>query len=422
MTQKRQVLITGIGIVSPLGIGRQAFWASLMGQASGVRPLTLQYASELPLHIGAEVCDFDPKERIKPRKSLKVMSRDIQIAFAAADLAREDARLAPHAVDPERMGVVFGTDMTQGLPEDVAGAFRGCLSQGAFDFRKWGGSAMSEIHPLWMLKYLPNMPACHVAIAHDARGPNNTLTLGEVSSLLAIAEAMRIIERGQADVMFTGGTGSQLNPVALLRSCQQEVSLQNEDPATASRPFDARRTGFVNGEGACVLVLESQEHARNRQARVIGCLRGYASRFQAVRRDRPADGTAIRRVIVEALRMSEISPADLGHVNAHGLATRHDDRIEAQAIRSTLGDVPVTAPKSFFGNLGSGSGAVELAASLLAMEQGLVPVTLNYREPDPDCPIRVVRGQELTNRAPCVLALNHNATGQAAALVVTGPE
>ena len=217
MAPEKEVVITGVGVVSPIGVGKEAFAASLLAGRSGIRRLPLFDDRELPVPIGAEVTEFDPKLYVRPRKSLKVMSKDIQYAFASADMACADARLRDQPIDPDRLGIVFGADLISGELDELVATYRGCTVDGKFDFSRWAPAAMNDLFPLWMLKYLPNMPACHIGIAQDARGPNNSLTLGDVSSLSAIAEAMRVIERGQADVMIAGGTGSRIHPAILFR-------------------------------------------------------------------------------------------------------------------------------------------------------------------------------------------------------------
>ena len=416
MSRAPQVVITGVGVVSPIGIGRAAFWDSLMAQRSGVGPLSFLESGSMPVYIGAEVTDFDPKELIKPRKSLKVMSREIQLAVVAAEQAMADAGLAAGALDPERLGVVLGADMIQADPADMAAAFRRSMVDGRFDFSHWWPSAMSEIYPLWFLKLLPNMPACHIGIAHDARGPNNSITMNEVSGLLAVGEAFEVIRREQADAVLTGATGSRIHPTRFARGFADQVSHRNDDPAAASRPFDAERDGMVNGEGAAVFVLESGEHAQARGARVLARVLGHASAFEP--RGETRRGLAVRSGARKALEQAGLAPRDVGHVNAHGLATTDDDRMEALAIRDILGDVPVTAPKSYFGNLGSGAGSVEMAASVLALANNVVPATLNYEHPDPQCPVNVIRGQPLQGAKPVALLLNHTTLGQAASLVL----
>ncbi len=205
MAPNRDIVITGVSVVSPIGIGKEPFWAALWEGRSGIRRLEMPVEPTAPPPIGGQVADFDPKQYVRPRKSLKVMSRDIQLAFAAADLACADAGLREKPVDPERLGVVFGAGVIPCELDELAGACRSCTIDGKVDLHRWGQTAMVELFPLWMLKYLPNMPACHIGVGQDARGPNNTITLGDVSSLSALAEAVRILERGQADALIVGG-------------------------------------------------------------------------------------------------------------------------------------------------------------------------------------------------------------------------
>ena len=417
-----EVVITGVGVVSPNGIGRDAYWRALCDGRSGVHALSEFAGQGLPVEIGGEVADFDPKQYITPRKSLKVMSRVIQLGVTAAELARRDALLEPGTVDPERFGVVMGSDTIYLDPEELSEAYQSCVEDGSFRFDHWGQRALGEMYPLWMLKYLPNMPACHIAIAHDARGPNNTIALAEVSSLLAIAEAMRVIERGQADVMITGGTGSRIHPLSWIFRDVTQVSQQREQPERASRPFDVSRDGMVYGEGAAAFILESRRHATARRAKVFGRLVSYASTFSPPSNNGVGVGVAVEASINQALSRAGLSAADLGHVNAHGLSTVVHDRVEAQAIRNALGDVPVTATKSFFGNLGAGTGAVEMAASLIGMNEGMVPQTINVDRLDPDCPINVVCCQNRAAEKRMALLLNQASTGQAVAVVIEAEE
>lgn len=418
MLLAQDVVITGLGVISPIGIGRNAVWNSLCAGQSGVRPLTFFETPDNWLPFGGEVRDFDAKEYVKPRKSLKVMSRDIQLGVTSAAMAKADAGLSDGSVDPLRFGVTFAADLMHCQLEDVASAFRGCIVDGKFNFDLWGSQAMADIFPLWMLKYLPNMPACHIAIAHDARGPNNSHSLGESSSIMSISEAFRVIERGHADVMIAGGASSRVHPTLWVRNCLLPVSCSKADPATISRPFDAGRDGFVNGEGAAAFVLETREHAVARGAKILARILGYGNSFERRGEGRPPKGEATRRAIAGALEMAGVSARDVGHVNAHGLSTIDDDRAEAQAIRDLLGDVPVTAPKSFFGNIGAGTGAVEMVASLLAFEHDQTPITLNYERPDPECPVNVIAREPLTGARRTALLLNQSAMGQSAALLI----
>jgi 3-oxoacyl-[acyl-carrier-protein] synthase II len=264
------------------------------------------------------------------------------------------------------------------------------------------------------------MPACHIAIAHDARGPCNSLVLGEVSSLLAIREAARVIERGAADAIVAGGTGYRLHPTTYLRSSVEDVSKRNDDPAGACRPFAQGRDGLVNGEGAAMFLLESRESAQARGARIWASILGTSSCCEPRRPGGPRTSKAVARSFSQALADAGLSPADVGHVNAHGMSTIESDRLEAEAIRAVLGETPVTAPKSYFGHLGAGGGAVEMAASVLALAQNYVPRTLNHEQPAEDCPIRVIDREPLVGAKPVALVTNQAITGQSAAIVLGG--
>lgn len=418
MASYRNIVITGVGIVSPIGIGRESFWTSLGEGRSGIQRLPLFDDPALPTPFGGQVVDFDPKQYVRPRKSLKIMSRDIQLAFAAADLACIEAGLRETPLDPERLGVLLGADMIPCDLDELVTVYRNCTTDGQFDFQRWGHAFPSDMFPLWMLKYLPNMPACHIGIAQDARGPNNSLTLSDVSTLSAMSEAARVLDRGQADVMIAGGVGSRIHPAIWARSQVFGQSQRGDNPAAASRPFDAHRDGVVNSEGAGIFILETQAHAQTRGAQVFARILGHASAFEPRGKERPRQGTAIRRAILGALQAANLRPDEIGFVVAHGLSTVDDDCLEAQAIHDTLGDVPVTAPKSYFGYLGAASGALEMALGVLAFQHGQIPPTLNYEQPDPRCPINVVHGQPSPVARPTTLVLSHCPHGRAVAMVL----
>jgi 3-oxoacyl-[acyl-carrier-protein] synthase II len=417
MNGEREIVITGMGVVSPIGIGSDAFWQSLVSATSGIRPVDLFDASSLEVRFGGQIPDFDPKLFVRPRKSLKVMSREIQLGFAAADLAIQDAGITEGSVEPERFGVVFGNDMIYADLEDLETTYRRSGRDGRFDFQAWSDAIHEEVHPLWLLKHLPNMTASHIAIAHDARGPNNSIVLGDVSGLLGMAEAVSVIQRGWADVMLVGGTGCRLHPTALVARGDALLSHRGDDCTKACRPFDRDRDGLVNGEGAGTIVIESRDHAERRGATIRGRLLAAAARCEGATR-RPFTGAALRLALAAVLDASGLDADGVGHVNAHGVSTIEMDRAEAQAIAGMLGDTPVTAPKSFFGHLGAGGGVVELIASILGLERGLVPATLNYETPDPLCPVNVVHGEPLAGRPPTAISVNLCSTGQAVAVAI----
>jgi 3-oxoacyl-[acyl-carrier-protein] synthase II len=418
----RDVVITGVGVVSPLGVGVDALWQGIAAGTSGVVPISLFDASGLPVGFGGEVRGFDPKRHVRPRKSLKVMSRDIQFGFAAADEALTDAGVAQGSLDPERFGVVFGADLIYDDINDMERVFRRCRVDGRFDFGLWPEAAMEDLYPLWLLKQLPNMIASHVAIFHDARGPNNTLVAGEVSGLLALLEAASVIRRGWADIMIVGGTGCRLHPGAMVVRGDAILSHRADDCAAACRPFDRDRDGMVNGEGSAAFVIESAEHARRRGARVRAVLGAAVARCERrVAPGVPLTGRGLDLALRGALDAAGLHPADVGHVNAHGLSTEAEDRIEAGVIHEALGNVPVTAPKSYFGNAGAGGAMLELAASVVGLEHGVIPPTLNYETPDPACPVTVVHGA-ITPAPPApIVKLAAARTGQTAAAILLPP-
>lgn len=378
--------------------------------------------AELPVCLAAEVRDFDPRRYVAQRKQLKVMCRDAQLGVAAAGLACCDAGIATGKIDPERFGVVLGADRICTALDDSEDTYRASIVDGRFDFSRWGVEGMAASFPLSFLKVLPNMIACHVSIAHDARGPNNTIHHAEVSGLLAVAEAANVIQRNMADVMLAGGASSQLHPFDCMRHwAMGKVSNRQHDPTAAVRPFDADRDGQVWGEGAAVVVLESRRHAEARGATILAAVRAAASACDPPRGSNGAGrGLGLRRAMQIALREANIDASQLGHVNANGLSTQEDDRIEAAALRDVVPDVPVLAAKSYFGNLGAATGVMEMAVSVLALNAGLVPPTLNYLQPDPQCPVRVIHEEALVGANAAALMVNRTDTGQSAAVVLSG--
>ncbi len=421
MTTPPEVVITGLGVVSPLGIGREAFWSALLAGQSAVDWIAEYRADDLPFRFGSRVQGFDAKQYVQPRKTIKVMCVEIQQAYAAAQLAMQDANLAKGTIDPDRIGVVLGSEMLFGELPEVQDVIRGCIVDGKFDADRWGVLAFKDQYPLWMLKYLPNMAACHISIALDARGPNNSIVQGGASSLLAIIEAVKVIERGQADAMLTGGSGSAVATSCLPFRGWDQLSKWSGEPSGASRPFDAKRCGIVVGEGAGTMVLETRASAEKRGAKILARILGMSRTFEPPQPGKPMTGSAIERSITGALTAAGLKAADVGHVNANGDGSIADDVVEAQAIRRTLGDVPVTAIKSYAGDLGAGSGAVEFLASVLAVAEGRVPHTLNYETPDPACPVNVIHDGPRATDNRAAIALNQSSTGQAAAVVVGPP-
>ena len=285
----RRVVITGVGVISPLGNRPSELQQALEEGRSGVAPLESLPAGSLPIRHGAEargftgsIDDYGPLEKNLQRairKGQKVMCREIEMGVAAAQLALSDAALGPEDRDRDRTGVVYGSDYIMTLPEEFASGIQRCLdADGKFDFSRWAELGLPQVNPLWLLKYLPNMPASHIAIYNDLRGPNNSLTLREASPCAALAEARSTISRGHADVLVVGATGSRVHPFrALHASMQEPLAADRDDPAAMSRPFDADRDGAVLGEGAAAMILETLEHANARGATILGEVVGYGS-------------------------------------------------------------------------------------------------------------------------------------------------
>lgn len=418
MPEPREVVVTGLGAVCPLGVGRDAVWATLDEGRSGVRPVPLFEGLDVPFRYAGLIEGFEPKEYVQPRKTLKVMSSEIQAAYSAAVLAMQDAGLAKESVAPERMGVVLGSEMLYGELGELADTFRHCAVDGVFCHERWAEHAMKDLFPLWMLKYLPNMAACHIGIANGACGPNNSIVEGGASSLLALLEAAQAITRGHADVMISGGSGSSVSLGALtFRGCRH-LSRWSGPPEETPRPFDARRDGTVCGEGAGMVVLEAREHAEARGANILASLLGGSQLFEPAHDGQERRGTAIAGTITASLSAAKVQPQDVGFVSAHATGSIAGDALEAQAIQRTLGEAPVTAFKSYCGDIGAASGSVELVATILALQQGRVPPTRNYEQPDPDCPVNVIHGEPLPLTRRIAIVLNQSTTGQAAAAVL----
>lgn len=436
-TTQRRVVITGLGLVSPLGNTTEAFWTALTTGVSGVRALDELPAQLLAMPFAARARDFtghiddfgtlekDQKRAI--RKGIKVMCREIQMGVAAAQRALADAELKPGDYDVDRTGVLFGSDYILTGPDEFVDAITSCRDADKhFEYSRWADQGIPKITPLWLLKYLPNMPASHIAIYNDLRGPSNSLTMREASANSAIGEATHLIARGSADKMIAGATGTRVHPLRTLHVVlQEEVVTSGDDPTKACKPFDLNRCGMVLGEGAGAIVLESLDSAVERGANILGEVVGSGS--SAVMDTRGVGNLQQATTIAmrQALRTAGLTPDTVGHVHAHGVSTTRSDAEEAQAIQQVFGSrskpIPVTAAKSYFGNAGAACGVIELIASVMALQQGQLFPVLNYATPDPDCPINVVVSPDVS---PGESFINTNVTplGQASAVAVVKPE
>ena len=440
-----KIVVTGIGLVSPLGLETERFWDSLVAGQSAVRPFHFQKSGDSPLSHAAQCIDFtsdidqfgnlDSARKKTVKKATKLMSREIQMAVAAAQYSLDDAGIessSAHGFAPNRIGVSFGCDLIYSTVEDLLDGIKRCVigqrtDQARFDFTRWASAGMPKMSPLWQLKYLSNMPSSHIAILNDFRGPNNSILLREASIGAVVSEAVHSLRAGKVDAVVVGATGSRIQPVKMLQAIQQEEIARffdQADPAAVSRPFDASRQGMVLGEGAGALILERLDHAEKRQAKIYAEIEAGCSiatplkpSFRALS-EQELEKTLVR-LLHRILGTASQAMETLGHINAHGSATSRGDRAEARAIASIFGTgrspIPVTTVKGHFGNLGAGSGAIELIAGILALEKNRLFPVVNYRTPDPRCPVHpVVCGPVPSGGS--FLKLAYNSQGQASAV------
>jgi 3-oxoacyl-[acyl-carrier-protein] synthase II len=394
----RRVVISGLGVVAPNGVGKEAFWSACREGTSGVGPIRSFDASSFPVKIAGEVNDFDVIPYLPPehRKSAKIMSRSTKFAVGAAGLAVRDSGLGPNWPDPTRVGVVMGTGVVPiDLPE-LAPALGHAIADGQFEATRLGEMGARSVAPMWILKYLPNMVAAHISMAYNAQGPNSTLTTACVAGTQAIGEAFRLIARGDADVMLAGGADSRIDPLMLLAySALGAVSLSSRPPNEVSRPFDRRRDGFVLGEGSGVLVLEDAEHARRRGAHIYAEIKGFGSSFDAYSITKPdPDARGAARAIESALKEARVDHRDVDYINAHGTSTRLNDQMETTAVKRVFGEharsLPLSSIKSMIGHLIGAAGAVEAVALAMTLSDRVVPPTINLTDPDPACDLDYV--------------------------------
>ncbi len=429
----RRVVITGLGLISPLGNTPDELWAALVEGRSGIAPL--ETSPGLPIaEFGGEARQFtgeidgfgalEPDKKKAIRKGLKVMCRESQMGVAAAQRAIADAKLTAGSFNPERAGVVFGSDYMLSVPNELGAGIQACITEdGKFDFSRWAQVGMTKMEPLWLLKYLPNMPASHLAIYNDMRGPSNSITHREAASNLAIGEALHVISRGHADLMLAGATGTRLHPMKAIHAAQtEELALKNGfAPSQAARPFDLHRSGAVLGEGAGTVVLEELESAKKRGARIYAEVIGAGSSTVSDRKGNARRDDALAGAMRSTLRDAGAKPSDVGHIQAHGLGTHSCDVDEWKALATIFGSdaqkLPVTAAKSYFGNLGAGSGTVELIAGVMALANDRLFPILNYQTPDPACPVHAVRSSEASPGAS-FLNLSVTPQGQASCVMV----
>ncbi|MFO0877466.1 MAG: beta-ketoacyl-[acyl-carrier-protein] synthase family protein [Gemmataceae bacterium] len=423
----RRVVVTGLGVVAPNGIGKEAFWSACVEGRSGVGPIRAFDASGHPVKIAAEVPEFDinPYLPNPHRKSLKIMGRAARFGVAASSLAVQDSGLELAQEDPERVGVVMGTGIVpMDLPEvaPILGPAYG--EDGRLSFEEIGRQGQGKLAPLWILKYLPNMSAAHISLLHNAQGPNSTITTACAAGTQAVGEAFRLIARDDADIVLCGGADSRLDPLLILAyHALGALSMSERNPSEVSRPFDGQRDGFVLGEGAGVLILEELEHARQRGAEIYAEILGLGSSFDAYGVTKPdPDAGGATRAIRWALREARIDPSEVDYINAHGTSTRLNDQMETIAVKRTFDGrarrLPLSSIKSMIGHLIGAAGAVEACALALTLKQGVLPPTINQTTPDPVCDLDYVPNAARDKRVNVAVSTSFGFGGQNAALVM----
>jgi len=380
--EKRRVVVTGLGLITPLGIGVMPSWNGLLEGKAGIGIITIFDSSDLPVHIAGEVKDFDPLLYIEP-KEVKKMDRFIHFAVAASTMALEDSALKITEENADRVGVIIGSGMG-GLPA-IEHYHKTYLEKG---YRR--------ITPFFIPMLIINLASGQVSIKCGAKGPNSAVATACATGSHAIGDAFRVIQRGEADVMIAGGTESVITPMAIGGfAVMKALSTRNNEPEKASRPFDSDRDGFVMGEGAGVVILESLENAKKRSARIYAEVLGYGMTSDAYHITSPAPGgEGAASCMKLTLNDAKVSPSVINYINAHGTSTKYGDELETAAIKKVFGDhaykLAVSSTKSMTGHLLGAAGGVEAVIVILSILNNMVPPTINLDNPDPECDLDYV--------------------------------
>jgi len=420
---KRRVVITGVGCITPLGTDVGTFWENLKRGVSGVGPTTLFDARNFPTTISAEVRGWDITDAGLSPEAWKYRGRHTRFAAGAAQQAMSDAGLVGQ-IDPTRLGVYLGSGEGQQDFDSFTRMMTGALRDDGLDLGVFVKMGLETLHPLAELEQEPNMPAGHLASMFDAQGPNANCLTACAASSQAVGEAVELIRRGDADAMLSGGTHSMIHPFGVTGfNLLTALSTRNDEPQRASRPFDRDRDGFVLGEGAAMVVLEEREHAQARGANIYGEILGYGSTADAYRiTDAHPEGRGAATCIRMALADANCSVDQIDYINAHGTSTSVNDKVETLAIKTVFGprayEVPVSSTKSMLGHLIAAAGASELIICLMAIRDQIVPPTINYETPDPNCDLDYVPNEARETRCRIALSNSFGFGGQNICLIV----
>lgn len=406
---ERRVVVTGIGLITPVGIGTEESWSAICKGKSGVGPITRFDASEYATRIAAEVKGFDPLQWIE-QKDLRKMDTFIHYALGATAIALEDSRLKINHLNASRVGVFIGSGIG-GLPF-IERQHKILLESGP-----------RRISPFFIPGLIVNLASGQVSIRHGAKGPNSAVCTACSTGSHAIGDSFRIIARGEADAMIAGGTESVITPLAIGGFCaMRAISTRNDEPEKASRPFDKNRDGFVVGEGVGILILESLEHAQDREANIYAEVVGYGMSGDAFHISAPSeDGDGPIRVMKNALNDAHIEPSYIDYINAHGTATPAGDVVETLAIKKVFGEharkVAISSTKSMIGHLLGAAGGVEASISILTIRDQIIPPTINYETPDPECDLDYVPNKARKATVNYVLSNSFGFGGTNASLI-----
>lgn len=407
----RRVVITGIGVITPIGTGREVFWDALLSGKNGIERISKFNPSELTVQIAGEVRDFDPTLYID-KKEAKRIDRYSQFAMAAAKMAVEDAKLDVSKENGERIGTFIGSGI-------------GGIETMHEQYEKFFAAGPSRISPFFIPRMIGNMAAGHVSIMYGLKGPSCSIVTACATGSHCIGDALRVIQRGDADMMFAGGTEAAISPAPIAGfACMKALcSNCNDDPAHASRPFDKNRSGFVMGEGAGIVILEEMEHALNRGAHIYAELAGYGVTSDAYHITAPnPDGIMAARCLELAIEDAGMKPEDIDYINAHGTSTHLNDEMETGAIKRVFGEhaknLSVSSIKSMTGHLLGAAGAVECISAALAVENDIVPPTINYETPDEGLDLDYVPNKCKKREVRAALSDNFGFGGHNACLLV----
>jgi len=409
LQETHRVVITGLGVITPLGSEKEIFWGNLIKGKSGIDYITHFDTKDFPSKIGAEVKDFDPLKYISSKEARR-MDKFIQFAVASAKLAIGDARLDLDKVDRDKIGVLVGSGI--GGIETIEREHKKLLAKGP-----------SRISPFLIPMLIVNMAPGQISIELGLKGPNSSVATACSSATHAIGDAFKIVQRGDAEIMLTGGTETALTPLGFGGFCaMRALSTRNDDPKRASRPFDKLRDGFLMGEGAGIIILETLESAKRRRVKIYAEICGYGLTADAYHITAPAPGgEGAARCMEMALRDAGISPESIDYINAHGTSTQLNDKYETMAVKKAFGEhaykLAVGSTKSMTGHLLGAAGGVEAAICALVLERGVIPPTINYEYPDPDCDLDYIPNQARKSEVKVALSNSLGFGGHNASLV-----